>query len=392
MRPRAASPTSQTRILSQGELDFSALGATLLRKKWSVLRPTILVGLVTLLAVQVITPKYQSESRIFIEGRDNVYLRPDADRDTSDRNAVDQEAVTSQAQIILSRDLAQEVINKLKLGERPEFDPTLSGVSPIKAVLGLFGLVQRSVEHDAGRARARSLLRSADGDAGRQFARHRHRFPVTGSRACRASRERHRRRLSGASARSHNKTRQRARATGSPAKSIPCGRRSRTPRPRSRISVAKSNLLVGTNNTTLSAQSLGDVNAQLAAARTQKADAEAKAKMIRDMLHSGEPIEFVRHPQFGTDPASRRAARHVAGAACRAVVHAARRPSAHQGIEGADRRPRRPDQERGGDDRAFVRERRQARQRAYRFASRVARSAQEPGGVDQRPGRAIARA
>ena len=47
---------------------------------------------------------------------------------------------------------------------------------------------------------------------------------------------------------------------------------------------AKSNLLVGTNNTTLSAQQLGDVNAQLAAARAQKADAEAKAKLIRDML------------------------------------------------------------------------------------------------------------
>ena len=54
---------------------------------------------------------------------------------------------------------------------------------------------------------------------------------------------------------------------------------------------AKTNLLIGTNNTTLSAQSLGDLNAQLAAARVQKADAEAKAKMIRDMLRTGQPIE-----------------------------------------------------------------------------------------------------
>jgi len=54
---------------------------------------------------------------------------------------------------------------------------------------------------------------------------------------------------------------------------------------------AKANLLVGNNNTTLSAQQLGDVNAELATARAQKADAEAKAKMIRDMLHSGGPIE-----------------------------------------------------------------------------------------------------
>ena len=54
---------------------------------------------------------------------------------------------------------------------------------------------------------------------------------------------------------------------------------------------AKSNLLVGPNNTTLSAQQLGDLNAQLAAARALKSDAEAKAKLIRDMLKSGETIE-----------------------------------------------------------------------------------------------------
>jgi hypothetical protein len=54
---------------------------------------------------------------------------------------------------------------------------------------------------------------------------------------------------------------------------------------------ARSNLLLGPNNTTLSVQQLGDLNTQLAAARAQKADAEAKAKLIRDMLKSGEPIE-----------------------------------------------------------------------------------------------------
>jgi uncharacterized protein involved in exopolysaccharide biosynthesis len=44
------------------ELDLSALGTTLWRKRWKILRPTILVGLVTFLVVQVITPRYQSES------------------------------------------------------------------------------------------------------------------------------------------------------------------------------------------------------------------------------------------------------------------------------------------------------------------------------------------
>ena len=127
---------------NDAELDLSALGTTLWRKRWKILRPTILVGLVTLLAVQVITPRYQSESRVIVESRDNIFLRPEADKDLIDRNTADQESVTSQAQLILSRDLARDVIAKLKLNELPEFDSTLGGVSPVKAVLGMLGIIK----------------------------------------------------------------------------------------------------------------------------------------------------------------------------------------------------------------------------------------------------------
>src|ERR1700733_5385088 len=290
MRPSVPSPATQIRILSQGELDFSALGATLLRKKWSILRPTILVGLVTLLAVQVITPKYLSESRIFIEGRDNVYLRPDVDRDTTDRSAVDQEAVTSQAQIILSRDLAQEVIKKLKLGERPEFDPTLSGVSPIKAVLGLFGLVrdplsmtpeERVLEAYYDRLTVTPVANSRVIDI--DFLSQ---DPELAAQVANAIAD-------GYLVRQREATKDQAKSAGEWLSGEIDTMRQKVEDAEAKVEDfrAKANLLVGNNNTTLSAQSLGDVNAQLAAARTQKADAEAKAKLIRDMLHSGEPIE-----------------------------------------------------------------------------------------------------
>src|SRR5262249_62083943 len=55
---------------------------------------------------------------------------------------------------------------------------------------------------------------------------------------------------------------------------------------------AKTNLFIGNNNTTLSSQQLGDFNAQLAAARGQKSDSEAKSKMIRDALKTGAPLDF----------------------------------------------------------------------------------------------------
>ena len=54
---------------------------------------------------------------------------------------------------------------------------------------------------------------------------------------------------------------------------------------------SKSNLFVGTNNTTLSNQQMGELNTQLNNARALKSDAESKARLIREMLQSGKPIE-----------------------------------------------------------------------------------------------------
>jgi tyrosine-protein kinase Etk/Wzc len=66
-------------------------------------------------------------------------LRPNGERN-EERIALDSEAVTSQVQLLLSRDLAREIIKKNKLGERPEFDPMLQGLSPLKSLLALFGI------------------------------------------------------------------------------------------------------------------------------------------------------------------------------------------------------------------------------------------------------------
>ena len=105
--------------MMDADFDLSQLGAALWRNSGKILRPTIAVALITFAVVMLIPPKYLGESRVLVVGRDNAFLRPDVDRDTGDRGTVDLEAVTSQAQLILSRDLAVEVINKLKLNERP---------------------------------------------------------------------------------------------------------------------------------------------------------------------------------------------------------------------------------------------------------------------------------
>ena len=108
----------------------------------------------------------------------------------------------------------------------------------------------------------------------------------------------------------------------------------------------KTNLLVGPNGTTLSAQQLGEMNAQLGAARTLKADAEAKAKLIRQMLKAGEEIQS--SDVLNSELIRRLSEQRVtlrAQLAEQSVV-AARQSSAHQGTESADRRPRPADQAR----------------------------------------------
>ena len=190
--PRARGPSD--------ELDLSALGATLWRKKWTILRPTILVALITLVFVQFITPRYQSESRVFIESRDNIYLRPDVDKDTDpergrrrggDQPGADHSVARSRPRG--DRQAQARRAARIRSGAQRRIADQGRARSARSR--------QRSAEHDSGRARARSLLRSADGDAGRQIARHQYRLLVPGSRACRPGRQRHRRRLSDAAAR-----------------------------------------------------------------------------------------------------------------------------------------------------------------------------------------------
>ena len=72
------------------EVDLPALALRSGANDGEILRPAIVVALFTLVVVHVITPKYQSRvARLHRVGRDNVFLRPDADKDVIDRGNVD---------------------------------------------------------------------------------------------------------------------------------------------------------------------------------------------------------------------------------------------------------------------------------------------------------------
>lgn len=286
---RAPAPPLVSAATPAGDLDLRRLGTVLWHKKWRVVIPTALVAVLATVGVNAVTPKYKSEARVLVEVRENVFLRPDADK-AADRQTIDQEAITSQVQLVLSRDLAREVISKLKLSERPEFDPVLRGVSHIKAMLASIGLAkdplrmspeERVLESYYERLSAYSIDRSRVIGIDFQSEDPELAAQVTNAIADVYLSLQQSAKQDQARAASHWLAGEIEVMRGKVADAEAKAEEFR----------GKTNLFVGTNNTTLSGQQLGEYNSQLSAAHTQKVDAETKARLVREMLKSGRPVE-----------------------------------------------------------------------------------------------------
>jgi len=273
-----------------GDIDLHALGAALARKRGWIIVPTVLALVASVAIVNLVTPRYKSESRILIDGRENVFLRPSSDRSTEERQALDPEAVTSQVQLVLSRDLARDIIKKNKLAERPEFDPVLQGISPLKSLAALIGIgrdpfsmtpEERVLDAYYERLQAYAVdksrvivveFQSADPDLAARVANSIADGYLVLQQNARQDQARNASQWLAGEIENLRKKVSDAEAKVEDFRS-------------------KSSLFVGTNNTTLSNQQMGEVNTQLNNARSMRADAESKARLIKEMLQSGKPIE-----------------------------------------------------------------------------------------------------
>ena len=272
-----------------GDLDLRALGQALLRNKSWIIVPTLLAAALSIAAVNLVTPRYKSEARILIDGRENVFLRPNGERN-EERTALDAEAVTSQVQLLLSRDLAREIIKKNKLAERPEFDPVLRGLSPVKSLLALFG-----IGRDPFSLTPEERVLDAYFDRFTAYAVDKSRVvviefqssdPDLAARVANSIAE-------GYLVLQQDARQEQAKSASQWLSGEIDNLRKKVADAESRVEDfrSKSSLFVGTNNTTLSNQQMGELNTQLNNARALKSDAESKARLIREMLQSGKPIE-----------------------------------------------------------------------------------------------------
>jgi uncharacterized protein involved in exopolysaccharide biosynthesis len=276
-------------VTDSGDLDPRALARALSRKRGWIIVPTVLALVFSVVAVNQITPRYKSEARILIDGRENVFLRPNADR-TEERSALDAEAVTSQVQLVLSRDLAQDVIARNKLAERPEFDPVLSGVSPLKSVLAMIGIgrdpFSMTPEERVLDAYYERLTAYAVDKSRVIVIEFQSRDPELAAKVANSIAEGYLVLLQAARQQQAKSASQWLLGEIDSLRQKVSDAESKAEEFRS-----KSSLFVGTNNTTLSNQQMGEINTQLNNARAMKSDAESRAKLIREMLQGGRTIE-----------------------------------------------------------------------------------------------------
>jgi uncharacterized protein involved in exopolysaccharide biosynthesis len=272
-----------------GEPDLRGLGQTLWRRKATIVGVSLAAAAIAFVVVNAITPRFRSESRVLLDAHENVFLRADADK-TLDRTTVDAEAVQSQIQVMLSRDLAREVIRKEKLADNPEFEPAIGGLSPLRAILGLLGIgrspsemtkEERTMEAYYDRLNIYGIEKSRV--IGIEFSSA---SPDVAARVANTIAETY---LSLQQAAKLDQTR----AAGTWLAGEIEKMRKKVADAEAKVEEyrTRSNLFVGSNNTTLPSQQLTELNSQIAAARGQKADMEARAKQLRDLIHSGKPIE-----------------------------------------------------------------------------------------------------
>ncbi len=270
---------------------FGLLGALYRRKGWIII-PTLLATLAAVAYVLVTPPRYMATTTVLIEQQETPFTRPQA-ADTRER--IDREAVTSQVQVIRSVDVARMVADKLDLDELPEFNPALRPRGLLQSLRALLG--QGGNDSNTEKAVIRAYFERLEV------------LPVRDSRVVEISFWSRDDELSAAAANAvaeayleiqrRNAVQSTAEASSwlegqiadLRAKVADAERNVELFRAENGLFTAASPAADGVGGRTLAAQELSELSSQLTQARAQRSDAQARARLIRELLESGRTIE-----------------------------------------------------------------------------------------------------
>ncbi|MCZ8181870.1 MAG: exopolysaccharide transport family protein [Beijerinckiaceae bacterium] len=265
------------------------VAAALWRKKFWIIVPTAVAFGLAMLAVSLLTPRYTGEARVLLENRETVYSRPDRDTRGSDP-AIDPEAVASQVQNVMSKDLALKVIHEMGLHKRAEYDPVQNGVGLSGTILIALGLQKdpRTIPQDERVLEMyfRRLLVYPLGKSRVIAIEFQSQDPQLAANVANRIAEEYLAREEGAKTQTSRVTSEWLEKAVEPLMK-------RVQQAEAKVEAFRSSkgLFVSTNNTNITTQQLSELNTQLSLARSQQADLQARAKIIRDALRLGKVFE-----------------------------------------------------------------------------------------------------
>lgn len=271
---------------STGEIDVAGVGRALWRKRWWVVGPTLAALAAAGIFVNVVKPRYTADGRLLLENQENYLTRTEKGEKPESITAPDAEAVQSQIQLLTSRDLARRVIKSVGLPGNPEFDPVAKGIDPVSRLLILIGAMReptslppedRILENFFERFSVLSPTKTRVLSV--EFSS---RDPDLAARAANAV-------MDAYIEIQRDAKRDNARAAARSLATLVADLQNKVAEAEARVEAfrSKSGLLIGANNAIISTQHLGDLNTQLSSSRAAQADAQAKARVLRDMLRQG---------------------------------------------------------------------------------------------------------
>jgi len=275
---------------SRGVIGLGEVLHALRRRTGTILAIGFAACLAAVAFVLLATPRFASETQLLLENRDTVFTRTLAERETSS-GPIDEQAVRSQIQLVTSREVARKAIRRLELVGNAEFDPLVGPMDPLTRVRTMLGLANGSFDgreedrifenyyqaltvYAVPRSRVIAIeFRSAD--------------PELSARAANTVAEIYLDQLE--------------EAQGELARAASDWLGANIEELRERVSDAEeavedfrssSRLFLSGDSSNVSSQQLSDLNTRLAEARSTKADSEARARLLSDMIEEGRAFEI----------------------------------------------------------------------------------------------------
>jgi len=281
--------TDESAALRDARIDVSAVFGAVLKRLPRIVLVSLALLAITFVVLMLQPRLYESSASILVEPRANVYMRPAGEPAPATPSA-DAGVVSSQIELLKSRDTLLKVIDQLDLRSEPEFNGARAGFSPLGVIVQLMGrrAAPTSIDEVVLNTLYDRLTVVQERDSRIISVLVRSTDPQLAARIANAVANAH------VARRTQLSLSDTAEASGWLREEIA---RLRLSVQDAESAVAQfkvdNDLFTGPNNTSLVDQRLSTIASQISAAQERRSSAEARALLIRGLIERGQPIDGV---------------------------------------------------------------------------------------------------